>query len=404
MTSTPGAVAWDSELLTSRLDRLRSVMEQAGLDAVLTSDPVDIAYACGVRNMTVFGLMGPSRLVFVPMSGPIVLFEFAGCEHLAAGNPIVGEVRPAPGISPTSGAGYTTAIDSFAAELLVDLSDRGSGRARLAVERLDFPVTDALRQLGIELHDAGPVFQESRRIKTLPELVVVREAIRRVESCVAELRAAIAPGRREVEIWAEFHRALIATGGEFVSTRLFQSGARTFPYFQEAGDAEVQAGDLLCLDTDAIGVGGYAVDFSRTFFCPGGPPPTARQRALHRLARDQLDHNASRLAPGTTYEAFARTAWQGPAEHRPFAYYCLAHGIGLTGEAPNIPVATAVGPYPVEGVFEPGMTLCLESYVGDEATGQGVKLEDQYLVTETGAERLTTFPFDDLLDTAPPTH
>ncbi len=102
------------------------------------------------------------------------------------------------------------------------------------------------------------------------------------------------------------------------------------------------------------------------------------------------------MTPGLSFEEFARQAWRGPAAYAPFGYYCLAHGIGLTGESPNIPLA-GPGPYPLAGSFEADMVICVESYLGDPRTSQGVKLEDQYLITETGAERLTTCPFDPLL-------
>lgn len=39
------------------------------------------------------------------------------------------------------------------------------------------------------------------------------------------------------------------------------------------------------------------------------------------------------------------------------------------------------------------MVICVESYIGTEAAAQGVKLEDQFLITETGVERMTTYPF-----------
>ena len=41
------------------------------------------------------------------------------------------------------------------------------------------------------------------------------------------------------------------------------------------------------------------------------------------------------------------------------------------------------------------MTLCLESYVGEAGGAEGVKLEQQLLVTATGAEVLSTYPFED---------
>ncbi len=41
------------------------------------------------------------------------------------------------------------------------------------------------------------------------------------------------------------------------------------------------------------------------------------------------------------------------------------------------------------------MTLCVESYIGDEGGCDGVKLEQQVLVTETGQELLSLFPFEE---------
>ena len=40
------------------------------------------------------------------------------------------------------------------------------------------------------------------------------------------------------------------------------------------------------------------------------------------------------------------------------------------------------------------MVFCIESYVGSSAFGQGVKLEDEFLITATGAERISRYPFD----------
>ena len=196
-----------------------------------------------------------------------------------------------------------------------------------------------------------------------------------------------------MEVWAAFHRDLIAREGEYISTRLLQGGPNTFPYFKEAGSRPLVDGDLLCLDTDAIGYLGYAVDLSRTFLCGGGRG-TSRQRELHAMAHEQLQHNADLLAPGRSYEELARQAWPVPDEHRPFGYYCLLHGIGVAGEPPNVPHHHPERPYPLAGELEPGMVVCVESYIGDPSSQQGVKLEDQYLVTGQGAERLTTYPFD----------
>jgi Xaa-Pro dipeptidase len=367
-------------------------MRERGVPVLLTADPINIVYGCGVRNMTVFGMMGPSRFLLLFADGPSILFEFAGCDHLADGVATVTEIRPAPGITANSGPGYGDAVAAFAAEVADEVSARLGSAATLAVERVDFELTDGLRHRGLHLVDATSVLLEARRLKQPEELIVMREAVRRVENAMGVMERSIVPGATEVEIWGEFHRELIAGEGEYVSTRLLQGGPNTFPYFREAGNRPLQAGELLCIDTDAIGYGGYGVDFSRTFLCGDGEP-TDRQRTLYQRALDQLLHNAALLAPRRSFEDVARGAWTVPDEHRPYGYYCIVHGLGLTGEHPYIPLHVDGEPYRLPGAIEPGMVLCVESYIGDAETSQGVKLEDQYLVTDDGVERLTTYPF-----------
>ena len=48
-----------------------------------------------------------------------------------------------------------------------------------------------------------------------------------------------------------------------------------------------------------------------------------------------------------------------------------------------------------DGVLEPGMTLCVESFIGREGGKEGVKLEEQVLITETGNVVLSRYPFED---------
>lgn len=370
-------------------------MEALGVAAVLTADPINVFYATGVRNMTVFSMMGAFRFVLVQAQGPVVLWEYAGCEHLADGAETVDEVRTAPNISPGGGSRWAESTDGFAREIVDLMAGQQFGEARLAVERFDQHVTDALRSQGCELTSATEAFALARRVKTAEEISAMRHAMGVVTAALGEMRDRIEPGRTEVELWAELHRGLIAQNGEYISTRLAQAGPRTFPYFNEAGTATIGDGDLFCVDTDAIGPGGYAVDFSRTFMC-GESVPTAAQQGIHAMALEQLQHNSALLAPGRSFESFARSAWTVPERFAPYGYYCLAHGLGLCGEHPYIPIyeAEVSGAYPVAGEFEPGMIICVESYIGDAGSHQGVKLEDQYLITEAGAELMSTMSHD----------
>ena len=370
-----------------RAARLRHLMRQQGIGFLLTADPINIVYATGVRNMTIFSMMGATRFLLFSAEGQTVMWEFPGAEHLADGS--VDEVRTAPGVTAVSGPGYTAAARAFAAEI----ADECDGEVDLAVERCDHPVTDALRSAGLTLLSATELFVEARMIKTLAEINIMNEAMLRVEAGVQAMRAGLEPGRTENEVWAELHRHLIATDGEYVSTRLAQSGPRTFPYFQEAGDRRIEDGDLFCLDTDTIGYGGYGVDFSRTFYCGDGAP-SAEQMHVHSLALEQLRTNADLLAPGRSFEDFARSAWPVPEPHAPHGYYCLAHGLGLSGEYPYIPRATPGRRYDFPGAFEPGMVMCVESYIGDPRAGLGAKVEDQFLITESGVLPMSVLPHE----------
>jgi len=80
-------------------------MERLDVEWVLTADPINITYATGVRNMNVFSMMGPSRLVLVGVNGTVVVWEFAGSEHLSRSVSLIDEVRTAPGLTALSGSG-----------------------------------------------------------------------------------------------------------------------------------------------------------------------------------------------------------------------------------------------------------------------------------------------------------
>lgn len=396
------STVWDSDtlhahrpaLVSARLQRVREFMRHAGLPAVLIVDPNNIFYATGARNMMVFCLRAPTRYLLLFAEGPSVLFEYMGSEHLADGLPTVDEVRPATAVSWLGSAGRVDdAARRFAREIADTVRAIDPGIDCLGVDRFHIAALDALRAEGLRLRDADDAFVPARAAKLPIEMPYVREAMRHVEAGVARLEAALQPGRSEAEIWSHLWFELMARDGQYVSTRLCQSGPRTFPYFQECSHRVVQAGELLALDTDAVGYEGYCADLSRTFLCGDGTP-TALQRELYQQAQEQLAHNAALLAPGRSFRELAERAWPCPDEYRPWRYGLIGHGLGLAGEFPNIPHHDPGTPYPIAGQLEPGMVICLESYVGSPRHGQGVKLESQFLIHDTHVEALSTYPFD----------
>src|ERR1700753_2816244 len=82
-----------AEVRAHRLGRVREQMAAYSLDACILLDPVNIRYATGARNMQVFHARNPARYLFVAHSGPVVLYEFTGCAHLAEGLEQIDEMR-----------------------------------------------------------------------------------------------------------------------------------------------------------------------------------------------------------------------------------------------------------------------------------------------------------------------
>ena len=70
----------------------------------------------------------------------------------------------------------------------------------------------------------------------------------------------------------------------------------------------------------------------------------------------------------------------------------------MADEYPNIKHWNDFEKKGYDGILEAGMTLCVESFIGSEGGREGVKLEEQVLVTETGVERLSSYPFEMKMD------
>lgn len=377
----------------NRLERLRRELTARDIAACVLFDPVNVRFATGSRNMQVFMLRNPARYAFIPVDGPVVMFEFQGAHHLARAAPFVDEVRPATTLSyPASGGRLAEMARRWAKEI-ADLA-RGAGAERLAVDVLHPAGVGELARHQIEVVDAQAPVEAAKSVKSPEEIDVIRASLRLVESAVSRLREALVPGITEVELWAALHNETIAGGGEYVETRLLSAGARTNPWFHEASSQVVQAGDLVALDTDVVGPGGMYSDFSRTFLCGTGQP-SDRQRRLYELALQQVRHNTALLRPGATFREVSEKGWKIPDEYVAQRYFCLAHGCGLTGEYPYILHPRDIDEFGYDGVIEENMTLCVESYIGAEQGAEGVKLEQQFLIRADGPELLSTFPLEE---------
>ena len=206
---------------------------------------------------------------------------------------------------------------------------------------------------------------------------------------------AIAPGVREQDLLAVMTDTLLREGGEYLISRACVSGPNTNPWNLEATDREIDPGDLVFVDTDAVGVEGYFIDVSRTFLC-GDVEATHAQREAYRAAHDWMQAAIAELRPGLTMRQYAERVPALPEKFRPQRYEVLAHQAGLEDEGPS--VAYAEDPQPNgDRVLKEHSVICLEAYVGEVGARDGVKLEDQLVLTADGARALIPYPYCDAL-------
>lgn len=385
------------EVRRYRLGRVRSEMAKRDIAAVILSDAVNVRYATGTRNMQVFtSRNAPSRYLLLTADRSI-LHEFTGCEHLADGFDTVDEVRPASTASfVAAGADIGRRERAWATEIAATIRDIvGPGTHRVGIERMNAGAAIALSNCGLTVVDAQEPVEIARSIKSPGEVDCVRASLRMTEGAMQEVRAAIRPGVTENELWSVMHREVIANNGDYCETRLLNSGPRTNPWFQETSSRMIEPNELIAFDTDVVGCHGYYSDFSRTFHV-GPDEPTAVQRDLYSVAHEQVHHNIDIIGPGVTFREYSERAWDIPERYEAHRYYLSAHGNGMTGEYPYLYHRRDFAASGYDGVIEPGMTLSVESFIGAEV-GEGVKLEQQILVTETGTELLSLFPFEDAL-------
>lgn len=380
-----------------RLARIRAEMAHREVGALVLSDPVNIRYATGARNMQIFTSRNtPSRYLMVTEDRTI-LFEFTGCEHLVDGLETIDEARPALTASYVAAGDDIAARErAWAAETAALIRELVGERATVGLERMNAGAAIAMAQTGLAVVDAQAPVERARAIKSDGEVACIRASVAGTERAVAALQDALRPGITENELWSVMWQSVIAGNGDYCETRLLNSGPRTNPWFQETANRVIQADELVALDTDVVGCHGYYADFSRTFHVGPGRP-SARQRELYSLAHDQVHHNMAIIGPGVSFREYAEKAWDIPDRYHTNRYYLSAHGCGMTGEYPYLYHRADYDQAGYDGWIEPGMTLCVESFIGADDGGEGVKLEQQILVTETGTELLSTFPFDDAL-------
>ena len=373
-----------------RSGRLIAEMQKHNVSLCIMVNPISLRYAINYRNYAAFMSHIPSTYLFMAVDGPVMLYN-AFEPDLPNSSKRVGQH-----------ISYFYAgeeLHHFAAKFAEDvdsyLIEIGSQNRRIGVEYVNPSITQALERRGIEVIDGVMITERARLIKSEDELACIRWSVAVAQHGAAKVQEALRPGVSEVQLWALLNYANLANNGDWHDGRMLASGPRINPWLQEASERKLESGDLVGFDTDMIGPMGYFADLSRTFHC-GPDKPSIRQKEVYRLAMQEIEHNLLLIKPGNTFSHIQEHAFSVPEEFQKNAYPCIVHGVGMCDEYPHLNPKFR-GKLPYDETLQPGMVLCIESYMGANGESVGVKLEQQVEVTETGYELMTTYPYEEAL-------
>jgi Xaa-Pro aminopeptidase len=371
--------------LATRLSRVRAVLTDRGLDALLVTHGPNVQYLTNLQSSAAVALVTPGE-VFVFADGR---YTTAFADLLAGG-----EGPPAGTLVGVDGS------NSYDDTLGRWLGGRFPGRrvgfeaAHVTVKRhaaVTAAAGEAARERGqgeatVGLEPVEDVVEPVRAVKDEAEIATLRDAGRR-------LAEALRPGRTELDLAAEIDHRMRQAGFERPAfDTIVASGPNSALPHAHPGERRLADGDLVLLDFGGVR-DGYCVDLTRTTVV-GQPSPALC--ALYRAVAEAQDAAIAVVRAGASAHdvddaARAALARHGLAET---FVHATGHGLGLEiHEAPRVGRAVAGGA-PV--VLAAGMVITIEPGAYVPGTG-GVRLEDDVLVTADGAEWLTDVPRDDRL-------
>jgi Xaa-Pro aminopeptidase len=422
------AVDWEERidydrLRTERLARLRDQLDRSDLGALLAFDFSNIRY----MSATHIGTWAVDKLIRFALitrySDPIVWDFGSAARHHQLYNPWLSESTlsadvdadgdphaphhnaPRPRLEGGARAGISTLrgafhpdnriADDVAGKIRRELDRVGLAGEPLGVDVIELPVLAALQQAGIAVVDGQQVFMEARRIKTPDEISLLTQAASMVDAAYDDLYEFLRPGVKENECVGLVAKKLYDLGSEFVEGVNAISGERCSPHPHVYSDRLIRPGDQAFFDI-LHSYQGYRTCYYRTFSVGSA---SRAQRDAYTRAREYMDRAIAKVRPGaTTADIVAEwpTAQEFgfPDEEAAFALQ-YGHGVGLS--IWEKPIFSRLVSFDHPETLQEGMVFALETY-WPAADGVGAaRIEEELVVTATGAEVITRFPAEDLL-------
>jgi Xaa-Pro aminopeptidase len=267
--------------------------------------------------------------------------------------------------------------------MFADLAERLSGRLGFEADAVTYAGYQALAAGGLDLVPRRGVVEAQRAVKDEGELAVIGRAAEITSVAYERLAAERFTGRTERDMaWRleELFHELGADGSAFPS--IVAAGPNGAMPHAHSGDREIEPGTTVVVDA-GCSVEGYCADCTRTFAT--GPLPLELADAYQVCLEGQLA-GLDAVRPGVAgrdADAAARRRIEEGGFGDAFGHG-LGHGVGLlVHEAPRLSQES-------EDELEAGNVVTIEPGIYLSGLG-GMRIEDQVVVRDNGAEVLTTF-------------
>ncbi|MGJ3258795.1 MAG: M24 family metallopeptidase [Rhodospirillales bacterium] len=357
MSSTPAPPrGFPVSEFETRAARAQALMADAGLDALLVMTEPEVRYFTGF--LTPFW-HSPTRpwFVVVPRSGkPVAVIPTIGAECMA--RTWLDDIRTWPAPTPED-----EGVSLLAETLREVTGGNGSVGVPMGPETsLRMPLNDFNRLAEeiapIRFHDASPIIQPLRMIKSEPEIDKVRHICGVLSGVFEALPNHLAMGMSEIEIFRTFRKRALDAGADEVPFLVGGLGEGGYAdIISPPSERQSAPGDVLILDTGAV-FDGYFCDFDRNYAF--GDVSDAAKRAYDVVYR-ATEAGLAAARPGATcadlFHAMQRVMDEGGAMGNDVGR--LGHGLGmqLTEWPSNTPSdGTVLAPGMIV-TLEPGMTF-----------------------------------------------
>jgi Xaa-Pro aminopeptidase len=383
-------------LRTERLARIKRVLKESDLGALLCFDMTNVRYITATHLGT-WAMDKLARFTLLPRDDEPILWDFgSAARHHQLYCPWLGD-RARAGISTQRGAMLPEAgrAEAVAHKIRVELEERGLMGQPVGIDAVELPVLFALQREGIEVVDGQQLMQRARLIKTQDEITLLTTACMMVDAAYDELYRHMKPGVRENECVGLVSKVLYDMGSEHVEGVNAISGERCSPHPHVFSDRALRPGDPAYFDI-LHSYNGYRTCYYRTFSIGSASPAMVD---AYKKCRELLDAAIYAIKPGVTTADIVKL-WPKaeefgfPNEEAAFALQ-YGHGVGLS--IWEKPIFSRLVSLEHPEVIEEGMVFALETFWPASDGWTAARIEEQLVVTKDGCEVITRFPAEQLL-------